>query len=250
MSSSDASATAPRVLFVYFTYTQQSLKVAEAMAEVLRRRGCDVHLAAIELTDSRWSERFTRFPLRHAFLDIFGLMPAQLRGATGEISIPEEAQDGDYDLVVVGSPTWWLKTSVPIRSWLISDAVGRVLEGKHFAAFVVCRRYWGLNLRGVKKLGTERGGEYVDGIHFSFAGGQVRSLLSLLSYFGKGENRERYLGVKIPPTNLKPDYLEQAQAFATGLADGLVHGSQTDSALPSTEHNGQPTDTTKASAHE
>jgi hypothetical protein len=28
--------------------------------------------------------------------------------------------------------------------------------------------------------------------------GQVRSLLSLLSYFGKGENRERYLGVKIP----------------------------------------------------
>ena len=125
-----------------------------------------------------------------------------------------------------------------------------MLEGKHFAAFVVCRRYWGLNLRGVKKLGTERGGEYVDGIHFSFAGGQVRSLLSLLSYFGKGENRERYLGVKIPPTNLKPDYLEQAQAFATGLADGLVHGSQTDSALPSTEHNGQPTDTTKASAHE
>jgi len=55
----------------------------------------------------------------------------------------------------------------------------------------------------------------------SFAGGQVRSLLSLISYFGKGENRERYLGVKIPPTNLKPDYLEQARAFAAGLADGL-----------------------------
>jgi menaquinone-dependent protoporphyrinogen IX oxidase len=250
MSSSDASATGPRVLFVYFTYTQQSLKVAEAMGEVLRRRGCDVRLAAIDLTDSRWSERFTRFPLRHAFLDIFGMMPAQLRGATGEISVPEEAQDGDYDLVVVGSPTWWLKTSVPIRSWLKSDAAGRVLNGKHFAVYVVCRRYWGLNLSGVKKLGSKRGGEYVGGIHFSFAGGQVRSLLSLLSYFGKGENRERYLGVKIPPTNLKPDYLEQAQAFATGLANGLVHDGETDSALPGTEHNGQPTDTTKVSAHE
>jgi hypothetical protein len=32
MSSSDANATGPRVLFVYFTYTEQSLKVAEAMA--------------------------------------------------------------------------------------------------------------------------------------------------------------------------------------------------------------------------
>jgi hypothetical protein len=79
-----------------------------------------------------------------------------------------------------------------------------------------------MNLRAVKKLGTKRGGRYVDGIHFSFAGGQVRSLLSLLSYFGKGENRERYLGVKIPPTNLKPDYREQTRAFASQLADGLM----------------------------
>src|SRR5947209_3303906 len=242
--------TATRVLFVYFTYTQQSLKVAEAMADVLRERGCDVQLAGIELTDSRYAERFTRFPLQRPYLDIFGLMPAQVRGATGEIRIPEEAKEGDYDLVVVGSPTWWLKTSVPIRSWLNSDAAGRVLKGKRFAAYVVCRRYWGLNLRTVRRLGTERGGEYVDGIHFSFAGGQVRSLLSLLSYFAKGENRERYLGVKIPPTNLKPGYLEQAQAFATGLADRLGHDSQTDAALLTTEHNGQPTDTTEASAHD
>jgi hypothetical protein len=86
---------------------------------------------------------------------------------------------------------------------------------------VVCRRYWSINLRSVRKLGTKRGGEYVDGTHFSYAGGQIRSLLSLFSYFGKGENRERYLGVKIPPSNLKPDYLEQAQAFANDLAERL-----------------------------
>lgn len=243
-------ATATRVLFVYFTYTQQSLKVAEAMAEPLRERGCDVQLAGIELTDSRWSERFTRFPFRHPYGDILGMMPAQVRGATGEISIPEEAKDGDYDLVMIGSPTWWIKTSVPIRSYLKSEAAGRILNGKRFAAFVVCRRYWGFNLRGVRKLGTERGGEYVDGIHFSFAGGQVRSLLSLISYFGAGENRERYLGVKIPPTNLKPDYLEQARAFATGLADGLLGDGRSGSGHSMAADNGQPTDTTKASTHE
>jgi hypothetical protein len=49
-------------------------------------------------------------------------------------------------------------------------------------------------------------------------------LLSLISYFGKGEMRERYLGVKIPPTNLKPDFTGQAQAFANKLADGLGSG--------------------------
>ena len=221
MSSSEISTTKPRVLFVYYTYTQQSLRVVEAMSEVLRERGCDVAQAGIEFTDERWADRFTRFPLRHAFLDVVGMLPAQLRRATGEIRIPREAQEGEYDLVCVGSPTWWLRTSVPVRSFLKSDAAGRVLDGKRFAAFVVCRRYWSFNLKAVRKLGTLQGGEWVDGMHFSFAGGQVRSLLSLLSYFGKGENRERYLGVKIPPTNLQPDYLGQAQAFANRMADSL-----------------------------
>jgi menaquinone-dependent protoporphyrinogen IX oxidase len=216
------STTTPRVLLVYFTYTQQSLKVAEVIAEVLRERGCDVRLAGIELTDSRYADRFSRFPLRHAYRDIFGMLPAQLRGATGEIRIPDEAREGEYDLICIGSPTWWLKTSVPIRSFLKSDTAGQLLDGKRFAAYVVCRRYWSINLRAVRKLGAKQGGTWVDGIHFAFAGGQVRSLLSLLSYFGKGEDSDRYLGLKIPPTNLKPEYPEQARAFAAELASALV----------------------------
>jgi hypothetical protein len=121
------------------------------MADVMRERDCDVSMARIQLTDSRWAERCTRFPLRHALFDIVGMMPAQVRGATGEIQIPGEARGGAYDLVVIGSPTWWIKTSVPIRSYLKSDAAGQILNGTRFAAFVVCRRYWGFNLRGVKK---------------------------------------------------------------------------------------------------
>src|SRR3954471_19137427 len=130
MSSADASATRPRVLVVYYTYTHQSAKVAQAMAEVLRQRGCDVREAEIEFTDPRYADRFAQFPLRHAIFDILGMLPAQLRSATGAIRIPDEVSHGEYDLVCIGSPTWWLKTSVPIRSFLKSDAAGRLLEGK------------------------------------------------------------------------------------------------------------------------
>ena len=108
-----------------------------------------------------------------------------------------------------------------MRSYLVSEAAKEVLDGKPFAAYVVCRRYWSVNLREAKKLATKQGGRFVDAIHFQYEGGQVRSLLSLLSYFGKGEMRERSLGIKIPPTNLKPDFGDQARAFANKLADGL-----------------------------
>lgn len=89
----------PRVLFVYYSYTQQTHRVAEAMADVMRDQGCEVYLAPIELTDSGYAKRFSAFPLRHVYRDLFGMIPAQLRGATTEIRVPEAAQEGDYDLV-------------------------------------------------------------------------------------------------------------------------------------------------------
>jgi hypothetical protein len=211
----------PKVLFVYYTFTKQALKVTEDMESVFRDRGWDITRAQIEFTDARYKDRFKQFPLKHRYLDIIRLLPAQLRRATGEIRIPTEAQSGSYDLVCIGSPTWWLTTCMPIRSYMKSDAAASLLKGKSVAAFVVCRRYWKNNLKTVEKLAEGHGASSVDGTHFKYLGGQVRSLLSLISYLGTGEYRERYLGIKIPPTNLQPDGDEAARAFAGQLVDRL-----------------------------
>jgi menaquinone-dependent protoporphyrinogen IX oxidase len=212
----------PTVLFVYFTYTQQTLKIVESMAEVLRDRGCDVHLAAIEFIDPRYADRFREFPMPRPFLEVLGMIPAELRRRPGKINIPAVVTERAYDLVVFGSPTWWLSTNVPIRSFLESETAAKVLQGKPFAAAAVCRRYWKHNVKTVRRLGTKHGGEYLDGVHFRYQGGQVRSLLSLISYLGSGEYRKRYLGVPIPPTNIQDHHLKTARTFADGLADRLL----------------------------
>jgi hypothetical protein len=221
MSTNDTSLNRPRVLFVYYTHTQQAKRVCEAMTDVLHKRGCDVSKAEIEFTDPHYAKNFQEFPFRHAVFGILPLLWPQLRRKTGQIRIPAEARDGDYDLICFGSPTWFFTTNMPLRSYLKSEEAGKVLAGKPFAAYVVCRRYWSVNLKEVRKLGTAQGGRWVNGIRFTYEGGQIRSLLSLLSYFGKGEMRERSLGIKIPPTNLKPDFGDQAEAFANELADSL-----------------------------
>jgi menaquinone-dependent protoporphyrinogen IX oxidase len=224
------AAAKPRVLIVYYSFTQQARRVAEATADVLRDRGCEVRLAAIEFTDERYADRFSNFPFRRVYHDLFSMLSAQLRRATGKIRFPEEALIGDYDLVCIGSPTWWLTTCMPIRSFMMSEAAGRLLKGKHFAAFVVCRRYWRNNLNTVKKLGIKQGGIFVEGIHFVYEGGQVRSMLSLISFLGTGEYRQRYFGVKIPPTNLKVDFSRPTREFANRLADSLGGLVQIDTA--------------------
>jgi len=215
------TATKPKVLFVYYTYSQQTLSVVEVMAGVLRDRGCEVRLAKVEFTDPRYGDRFSRFPFRNVYLDLFAMFLAQLRRATGKICLLEEAQERDYDFVCIGSPTWWLTTCMPVRSFMRSDLAGQLLRGKRFAAFAVCRRYWRNNLDTVKNLGIKHGGEFVVGTYFDHAGGQVLSLLSLISYLAEGEDRERYLGVKIPPARLKSDYAGHARWFANELAESL-----------------------------
>jgi len=209
----------PQVLVVYFTLTQQAGRVAEAMAQALEARGCEVTKASIEFTDDRWVPQLSQFPMKRPFPQLASILPAQLRHKTGEIRIPPEAQTGDYDLVVLASPTWWFQTSMPIRSYLESPEANVVLNGKPFACASISRRYYGINLRQQKKLAEKNGGRWIDKTHFVVAGGQVKSMLSWLGYMKHGEPQERVMGLRMPAPNLKPDYEEQARSFIDGVAD-------------------------------
>jgi hypothetical protein len=40
-----------------------------------------------------------------------------------------------------------------------------------------------------------------------------------------GDNHDRYLGVKIPPTNIQDYHMEAARKFADGLANRLLAGT-------------------------
>jgi menaquinone-dependent protoporphyrinogen IX oxidase len=219
MTSTGRGEKPPRVLLLYYSYTGQSLKVLEAAGEVFAERGYEVHKAPLEFTDPRYAERFSRFPMRRVWPDMLSVLPAQRRGATGEIRTPDTVRDGDYDLICIGSPTWWQTVSMPMRSFLKSDEARKLFSGTPFAVFVVCRQYWQENLTAVRELAEQQGGRYVDEVHFTYPGDPLRSMLSLTSYLGSGQYREKYLGVRIPSTNVQPEQLEQTRTFAGALAD-------------------------------
>jgi flavodoxin len=209
----------PKTLVVYFTLTQQAGRVAEAIARALDAQGCDVTKAPIEFTDQRWVPALSQFPMKHPMLRIATILIAQFRHKTGEIVIPPEAKSDAYDLVVIASPTWWLQTSMPIRTYLESPEAKTVLSGKPFACASISRRYYGFNLGQQKRLAEKNGGRFVDDTHFVAAGGQVKSMLSWLGYLKHGQPQPRAMGLKLPPPNLQPDFERQARAFAAGVAD-------------------------------
>jgi menaquinone-dependent protoporphyrinogen IX oxidase len=231
-TSAAGGARPPRVLLLYYSYTGQSQKVLEAAGEVFRGRGCEVRTAAIEFTDEKYAEKFSRFPMRRVWPDMLSVLGAQKRNETGAIRTPDTVRDSDYDLILIGSPTWWDNVSMPLRSFLASDEARKLLSGKPFAVFVVCRTFWRENLEAVRELAEEQGGRYIDEIHFTYPGDNLRSMLALTSYLGSGEYRKKYLGLRLPPTNIQPEQLEQTRSFAARLADRLLAKS---SAAPGQE---------------
>ena len=226
--------TKPKVLIVYYTLTKQTGRVADAMAQSLEARGCEVTKALIGFTDQRYVPKLSEFPMKRPMAQIPVILPAQLRHKTGEIVIPPEAQTGDYDLVLLASPTWWFQTSMPMRSYLESPEGKAILNGKPFACASVSRRYYGINLGQMKKLGERNGGRWIDKTHFVSAGGQVKSMLAWLGYMKHGEPQERVFGLKMYPPNLDSDYEEQAAGFVNGVVDEVFGEPVTASAASST----------------
>jgi multimeric flavodoxin WrbA len=214
--------TKPRVLIVYYTLTKQTGRVTDAMAKALEARGCEVTKALIGFTDERYVPKLSQFPMKRPMTQIPVILPAQLRHKTGEIVVPPEAQAGEYDLVLLASPTWWFQLSMPIRSYLESPAAKTVLDGKPFACVSISRRYYGSNLRQQKKLGEKNGGRWIAKTHFVSAGGQVKSMLGWLGYMKHGEPQERVFMLKMYPPNLKADFEEQATLFVDTLVDTVL----------------------------
>lgn len=208
-----------KVLIVYYTYSQQTAKAADAMAEALQARGHEVTKALIEFTDHQYGESFSHWPMNWPIWNIVGMLPAQKRRKTGSISIPAQARDADYDLVIVGSPTWWLTTNMPVRSYLKDPAAREILNGKPFAAFTTSRRYWKGNIADIRELGEDAGGHWEGQTHFVSEGNQVMSMWSWLAFMRHAEERKRSFGKKLPKPNLKPDFAEQARTFINGVAD-------------------------------
>ena len=208
----------PKVVFIYFSFTHQTERVARAMADALGSQGYDVTLAPIEFTDAHYGARFSQLPMQWPIAKIVGMLPAQFRKETGTIKIPPAAQASDYDLVVLGAPTWWLTTCMPMRSYLQDPALHQVVGDKPFAVFSTSRRYYRYNLKTMRQLGKHAGGRFVDGTHFVADGNQVMSMWSWLLFMRHNAERRRSFGVALPKPNLKVDFEQQAVDFITAVA--------------------------------
>ena len=160
-----------RVLILYFSFTNQTHRVAMAMRDEFLTQGCSVELAPIEMSDPRFQ---IRMPFRPIVPKLLSWAIPQLFRWKGDVRFDESILSAEFDLVCIGSPTWFFHPAMPITSFLKTSYAKTILHGKPFVVFAVCRKLWWNNLRMVKKLATANGGKFLDGAAFWFQGNEIR----------------------------------------------------------------------------
>lgn len=212
-----------RCLILYHTLTGESERAATLAAEAIRADGGDATLCRIEMPDP--ADRLAR-PLSLA--DSKRWTQAAQKGATVRIAFnPAEALGNEYDLVLLFTSTWGDHPCVPIRSFLEGPDAARVLNGRPFGVFVVCRRLWEKNLAIVRQLGEKAGGRFIAGEAFMHPGSQIGSLIQTVTYLWRCDGgRKSFLGFRLPPYGLSPEAIGRVAPFTRSLLAAAARPEQ------------------------
>jgi hypothetical protein len=205
-------------LILYYSFTGQADRAAHIAADAARDAGWQAILCRMDMSDP--AERLAR---PFCVADSKKWTQGAQQGMTRALGFtPPDALDGAYDAVLLFTNTWGDNPAVPVRSFLESPDARRVLDGRPFGVFVICRRLWKKNLAMVRTLGEQAGGRFVDGEPFMHPGSGIGSLIQTVTYlFRSDAGRRRFLGVKLPPYGLSPAALARIPGFTRSLLERI-----------------------------
>lgn len=207
-----------QVLVISYSFTGQTGRIVEEVSRSLEKGGHTVSRAPLRLVHSY------PFPAPPSML--LQLLQQSLRGQWPVE--PLEPLDADlslpYDLVIIGYQPWYMTPSVPVHSFLKSDAA-RVLRGKPVVGLVSCRaefrRACGLFQKGVEAVG----GQVVEQRVWVDQDARPTNLLSLVHMLKNGHDPEGGpLKRLLKPFGVGPAGLARAQSYGEALSTRLKLG--------------------------
>jgi hypothetical protein len=201
-------------LILYYSMTGQAEKAAMLAADAARADGWNVTLCRMAMRDP--ADALAR-PMNVAASKKW-TQGAQKGMVVPLAYDPPDAIDRRYDAVLLFSNTWGDHPSVPMRSFLESDAARAVLSGTPFGAFIICRRLWQKNLAIVQRLGEAAGGHFLGGEPFMHPGGQIGSLIQTITYLYRTDGgRKRFAGFPLPRYGLSDEAVARVAPFTRAL---------------------------------
>ena len=171
-----------RVLVVYYSQSGQLLKILQSLlAPLSRNEQIEVDFCPIRLKQD--------FPFPWSYFSFFDAQPESVLEVPAELAPMDLDLSKDYDLVVLGYQTWFLSPSIPITSFLQSEAAKQVIADKPVITVNGCRNMWIQSQISLKKQVQDLGGRLNWNITLVDRSPNVTSVVTIPAWMLSGKRK-------------------------------------------------------------
>ncbi|MCK0130949.1 dialkylresorcinol condensing enzyme DarA [Flavobacteriaceae bacterium F08102] len=202
------------ILVIYFTQSGQLLDIARNVVASLESSSevqVDYHeIQPVEPFDFPWKNE----DFYNAFPESFLQIPCELKPPDPGVL------EKDYDLIIMAYQVWYLTPSIPINSFLISDAAKKILAGKPVVTLIACRNMWIQAQEKMKQLLANVDANLVGNIALVDRHINNISVITIAQWMLSGK-KTRYLGI-FPKPGVADRDIDNAVRFGPPILASLL----------------------------
>lgn len=176
-----------KVLVVYYTQTGQLSSAAKAtLAPLESRNDISIHYEQLKPV--------TPFPYPWSYMQFFNAFPETVQGVPCELQPFSFDPNTSFDLVIIAYQPWFLSVSIPVNSFLKTEAAKKVLNNKPVVTILACRNMWLNAQEKIKVQLKSLNAQLVGNITFVDKAANLVSLVTVFA-FALGGVKDKFLGI-------------------------------------------------------
>jgi hypothetical protein len=179
-----------KALVIYYSQTGQLKKIVDSVTVRLRE---EFELVFEEL------KPVPPYPFPWQGKEFFQAFPESVQEIPCALEPFQFNPDQDFDLVILAYQVWFLSPSIPFTAFLQSPAAGKVLKDKPVITLLGVRNMWIMAQERVRKHLQALGSKLVGNIVFVDPHSNLVSLVTIIRWLMKGEQKGKGLIARIFP---------------------------------------------------
>jgi len=201
-----------KVLVIHYSQTGQLTQILESVVRPLKETE-EVELIFEEIKPKK------AFPFPWGAMNFFDAMPESVKEIPCELEPFQFKESDDFDLIILAYQVWYLSPSIPISSFLQSQAGRKVLKKRPVITIIGCRNMWLNAQEKVKRHIYRAGAQLVGNIVLTDKDSNLVSVITVIGWLIYGK-KSGFL--KVFPTSGVSNYdIKESSRFGYEIVEAL-----------------------------
>ena len=201
-----------KILVVEFSQTGQLSTVLDAILAPLQEAGSEVVVVREKL------QPLPAYPFPWPFWQFMDAFPESVAGESPILAPLSAETTGDFDLVILGYPIWFLSPAPALMGFLHSDAGRRLIRNKPVVTVTACRNMWLMAQETVKQELREAGALHCDHIALVDRGSAFATFITTPRWLLTGR-KDAFWG--LPAAGVATEDIHASRRFGLALRSAL-----------------------------